>query len=249
MSHAESKYPISFSNVIALSEDKETLTKLRTSLEHNDLKLISISPDFDLCQVLVRMMKIDLVILDCSVSKVRKWLEMLNIIWRNYGVPIALIHESRNVLDKISASSYGHFVRLPSDFLNFKDEKIVQEEYDRINEPVNSEKPNTRFAKSIFIKDGYRYVGIDLEHISYLKSEGNYLHIYGDCFHYMIRSTQQEFLKNLPQTHFVKIHRSFIVNLSAVSSISANTLFIGSEELPLQADHKKKLLARLKICL
>lgn len=98
---------------------------------------------------------------------------------------------------------------------------------------------------SITIKAEYKLHRIDFRDIQYLESLRDYV-----CFHLVDGQTIQTLstLKNmesmLPQSHFVRIHRSFIVNLRLADAIERGRLVMKDKKLPISDAYKDEVLVR-----
>jgi DNA-binding LytR/AlgR family response regulator len=55
----------------------------------------------------------------------------------------------------------------------------------------------------------------------------------------VVRMTMKTLQEKLPEIEFVRVHRSYIVAISKVSSIRNKMIFIGEEEIPLGTSHEK----------
>lgn len=62
----------------------------------------------------------------------------------------------------------------------------------------------------------------------------------------IIHETIKNFLDNLPAESFIRVHRSYIVNLSAIEYIDGNTLFLKDRSVPLGMKYRQEFLDRLK---
>jgi len=51
----------------------------------------------------------------------------------------------------------------------------------------------------------------------------------------------------MPSAHFIKIHRSFVINVSQVDKVHDNYVVISRKTIPLSAAYKAALAARLKL--
>ena len=54
-----------------------------------------------------------------------------------------------------------------------------------------------------------------------------------------------EITSYLPVQDFVRVHRSYIVNINSVDSFIGNMLFIGNCRIPISKSHKNEVLERL----
>ncbi|MFM7856085.1 MAG: LytTR family transcriptional regulator DNA-binding domain-containing protein [Flammeovirgaceae bacterium] len=53
--------------------------------------------------------------------------------------------------------------------------------------------------------------------------------------------------EKLPKNKFIKVHRSFIVNIKKISTIDSTNLVIGSRTIPISDGYKKQLIEAIKI--
>jgi two-component system, LytTR family, response regulator len=81
---------------------------------------------------------------------------------------------------------------------------------------VNEKK---EFIIRIAVKSGSKIDVIGVDDISYLEAEGDYVMIYtkNDCF--LKEKTMKYFEDHLDNSQFVRIHRSFIVNVNEISRL------------------------------
>jgi DNA-binding LytR/AlgR family response regulator len=77
--------------------------------------------------------------------------------------------------------------------------------------------------------------------IQYIESLGNYIKINTQHQRYVIRETLAGFLLKLPHSHFLRVHRSFVVGVSYIDSFTGNSLRIGSRNIPVGNIYKADL--------
>lgn len=104
--------------------------------------------------------------------------------------------------------------------------------------------PMQTASGSLFVKVDYRYVRIELDDILYIKGYGEYLQIF-------IRSgatplvTLSSFnaIKEKLSNNFLQIHRSYIVNMNCVQSISKGRVIIDADTyLPVGDSYKNSFM-------
>lgn len=58
------------------------------------------------------------------------------------------------------------------------------------------------------------------------------------------RMTMKAILERLPDTEFVRVHRSYIVPIKRIEAVRNKTLFIGSRDIPIGASYEADILGR-----
>lgn len=98
----------------------------------------------------------------------------------------------------------------------------------------------------IIIKDGKAFSKIALDDILYFQSEGDLLKIYTEQA-VKLEFQSLKYYENVCPKKFIRVHKSYIVNLDRLTSISGNRLFLGEIEIPIGRSFKAFLLDRLNI--
>ncbi len=97
-------------------------------------------------------------------------------------------------------------------------------------------------AESIFIKTEYRLVQVELRNILYIEGLKDYVKIYVDgearpILSLMSMKTMEDLL---PESRFVRVHRSFIVQPEKIKVIERNRIVFGKEYIPISDSYKDK---------
>jgi len=100
---------------------------------------------------------------------------------------------------------------------------------------------------ALFVRDGDYFNKVRFDDIVYLSSEHVYVTIHTQQKKYLVRSTMQEYLENFDPALFVRVHRSYVVNLKWIERINTQTLTAGGVEIPVSRPLRDELLRRLRI--
>ena len=101
-----------------------------------------------------------------------------------------------------------------------------------------------RFRKneSLVVKIESSLVKINIRSILWIKAADNYVEIITKGQKYLVRSTLDNIYKELPTAlNFLKVHRSYIIQLSRVQSVEKNAVKINNEIIPVSRLNKNKL--------
>lgn len=112
----------------------------------------------------------------------------------------------------------------------------------------------TLTTDSVF-KDGNFEFKVDREQMSlpicsilYLQSLGNYLKIFTkEKKSYLTLLTTKEAEEMLKKSQFIRVHKSFIVNASAITEYTTEKIFIDGRELPVGKTYRKYFLEEMQL--
>ena len=104
----------------------------------------------------------------------------------------------------------------------------------------------TNGHKSIMLRDGYDQVLVQTAEIIYVKSDGNYLDVFLETEKLSPRMTFRDLLNLLPEAHFMRVHNSYVVNLTQVEKLQTNMLTLGNHTIPVSNSYKSLLEKKLK---
>jgi DNA-binding LytR/AlgR family response regulator len=88
-----------------------------------------------------------------------------------------------------------------------------------------------------FIKSGYQQIKVKYDEILYVEAAGNYMCFFTPTSKILSRLTIKEVLELLPQTQFMRVHKSYIVALPHIQRIEHNHIFIRQSKIPIGANY------------
>ena len=97
----------------------------------------------------------------------------------------------------------------------------------------------------LFVKDGTGLHKISFSDILFLESDHVYVCVYTTTRKYLIRASMQNYIEQLDADLFLRIHRSYVVNLSKIEKVIGSQVRIGETSLPVSRSYKDELLSRL----
>lgn len=102
----------------------------------------------------------------------------------------------------------------------------------------------TETSPSIFIKSGYRMEKIEFDDILYIENQKDYVKFHLNSQPEPVSSlmSMQSLEGKLPIKQFMRVHRSFIVNLDKIKTIERNCIVFGKEYIPVSESYKAKFM-------
>lgn len=97
-------------------------------------------------------------------------------------------------------------------------------------------------VSAMYVRQNDAFVRIIWEDILYIEGMQNYLKLYFKERVLVIHQTMTSLEEMLPKEFFFKTHRSYLVNITHIDSITGGRLFIDGKELPIALKRKDELL-------
>ncbi len=98
--------------------------------------------------------------------------------------------------------------------------------------------------KTLFVKDGNKLIRIQFDKISFIKSESNYVVFNVEDKPVMSLISLKELATKLP-ANFVRIHRSYMVNINKIDFITAEAVGVKNNTLPIGSKYKSDLMNKV----
>ncbi len=194
----------------------------------------------------------DVVLFDIQLKGNLDGIETAILMQQDYDIPI--IYLTANVDD-------SHFNRAkttnPAAFLSKPFKKLdlqhaIELSLNHFNDDYTSdhdyEKNITQYVLSdrIFVKHNDKIVKIIIKDILYMEADRNYCRIHAKGKVYLLVATLKDIERKLPIEHFIRVHRSYIVNLSQIDEVANKFVLINRKVIPLGKTSRRKLLNRLQ---
>lgn len=108
---------------------------------------------------------------------------------------------------------------------------------------INENKENAHF----FVKSSGQQHRINFEDILYVESIKDYVNIRTSEQEYIVLDTLKSMELQLPENSFVRIHKSFILNLNQIKNLgSKKVTLLTEQEIPIGESYRMNLLAKIK---
>jgi len=100
----------------------------------------------------------------------------------------------------------------------------------------------------IYIKSEGKLIRLSNESILYIESMGDYVKfVTADNKKYITHNTIKNLEDKVNKTSFLKVHRSYIINLHKIDDMRENCLFIQGAEIPVSKAYKQLVISKLNI--
>lgn len=81
--------------------------------------------------------------------------------------------------------------------------------------------------------------------IRYIESDRDYVNIFTEERKHVFRQSLKYWETLLPEDYFVRVHKSYIINISRIDSISGNRIIAGGDVIPIGRNYKDDFLEKI----
>ena len=99
---------------------------------------------------------------------------------------------------------------------------------------------------AVFIKSGYEQIRMAIDEIRWVEASGSYVQFVTDKKKILSRISMTEAETLLPQTLFVRTHRSYLVSVKHITKVEKMMVWMGQSSIPVSATFTERLHAALK---
>lgn len=195
----------------------------------------------------------DIVLLDIQLKGDLDGIETAVKIKELYDLPIIFLTANTDDLHFSRAKeTHPHaFISKPFKKLDLK--HAIELTVDNHIQPISanhtlptSENAPIMLEDRIFVRHHEKMVKIIIKDIQYIEAERNYSRIYCCNKSFLLVITLKDLDEKLPREHFIRIHRSYVINLSQVDEVANSHVVISKKAVPLSKTYRKNLMNRLQ---
>jgi two-component system, LytTR family, response regulator LytT len=191
----------------------------------------------------------DIAIIDITIKGEKNGIDIANHISQSLDIPFifASSHGDKGTIDKAKQTSPAAYLIKPfteedlyavieTALVNFSNQKINKEQEEEI----------IIIHDGFFIRHKNRFIKILLDELIYAEANDNYVNLFTADTHYTLKTTLLKLQEVLPQ-YFLRIQKSYIVNLHQLKSFDMEEVVVHNKTLPIGKSYSEALLEKLKI--
>lgn len=180
----------------------------------------------------------------------------INLIFLDFNLPDMtgqqFLELKKNNIPVIMITSNADFAIKSYDYDDIIDFLPKPLSYDRFLKALNrleiTQNPEIqdgrKLNEAIYIKDGSKNVRIRLLEVLFIKSEDNYVSFVFPTSQTLTLYSLKDLEPKLPAS-FIRVHRSYIVNLDKIDYTTSDEITIGDKKIPIGDKYKAELENRL----
>lgn len=193
----------------------------------------------------------DLILMDIQLDGEMDGIETVKAIQKQHTIPIIYLTANADDLHFKMAKETKPEAFLSKPFKKLELQRAIE---------LAAEKMNLRVANQptekghvipfllhdfIYVKNRDKLVKVIIHDIQYIEAERNYSRIYTSDKEYLLVMTLKDIEEKLPSPHFMRIHRSFIINITRIDEASSDLIIINNKTIPISKSQRSELLQKL----
>ena len=191
--------------------------------------------------------EVDLALVDIQLKGDKSGIDVAEKLKNTYKIPFIFttaFADKETIAKAAQHSPYGYVVKPYSMKEINAAMEIAIANHQNITQLKNDE--GKVFNNSnLFVKVNSSLVRIDLEDILFIEAKGDYVLFKTKEKGYIVHSTIKAIEEKLDDNKFVRVHRSYIVNITKIVDIEENNLLIEKLVIPISRSQKSNLLSKL----
>ena len=195
----------------------------------------------------------DFILIDVSLEGDKDGIQLAEEIKAQHDLPIIYLtaHHDRKTMDRIKATRPSAYLVKPLQPHNLQ-ASIELALYNHANQKLNAESGQEAgedfiSGQHFFIKVKNQLRKILLDGIQVIEAYDNYSFVHTGDQKHIIGSTLKTLEQKLSNHPFVRIHRSYIVNLQQIERIEDDIVIIGSFKIPIGKTYKEEFMNRISL--
>lgn len=234
---------------ILIVEDEWIVSEeIKEILLQNDYEVIGQADSSDLAMSIINEIFPDVVLMDINIKGKLNGIELASKILAigNPAIIFLTAYSDDQFIERSKKVRPAAYLVKPFEEKNIK--ASIEIAYNNLstNKTVDSDSIY-QVNDYIFLKQGDKFSKVSILDILFVKAEGSYIDIYLKDRKITLAVNLKNFHTRLNDPRFMRVHRSYLVNIEQISSISGNSIYVYDEVIPISHEHKDELLSRLKL--
>lgn len=190
----------------------------------------------------------DIILMDINLKGKLNGIETVSAIQKNKNIPVVYLtaNSDESTFNRAKETHPYAFISKPFNKLDLhRTIALVAEQiHEKALNPLNRHDIEV-LEDRIFVRHNGRMEKLLLEDILYIEADRNYCTLVTKLTKHVLTNTLKTMEEKLPKFSFVRVHRSFIINISKLDILADGHLEIGRKVIPIGKSHRELLLHRL----
>jgi DNA-binding LytR/AlgR family response regulator len=191
--------------------------------------------------------------MDVTLEGKMDGIELAGEINKKMDVPIIYLtaHHDRETIDRIKSTQPSAYLVKPLQEYNLQT-SIELALYNHSHQNLqsrNSDGFDNDYISGdhFFIKVKSQLKKVRVNEIQFFEASDNYSYLHLQEQKYLISTTLKGLEEKLEEFGFLRVHRSYVINIKAIDSIEEDVVVISGHHIPVGKTHRENFMKRIKL--
>jgi DNA-binding LytR/AlgR family response regulator len=232
---------------IYIVEDEPLIAEtIKTALTKEGYQIIGMSDNAKEALFDIEHLQPELILLDINIEGTIDGIELAGYIKKKCNIPFIFLtsHSDDMTLERVKKMEPAGYIVKPFNEKTLKTN--IELAIHKANAQIQNISSNDS-VDSIFIKNKGELIKIQLEDIYYLEAYDNYCFLHTATQKNLLSYTLKSVEEKLPSQKFMRVHRSYIINLSKIKSLQEGYVFTEKHKIPVSNSYKDALMSKINL--
>jgi DNA-binding LytR/AlgR family response regulator len=231
---------------VLIVEDKLLIAEdIRQRLEKHSLEVVDICSSGEEAIEKAKSKNPDLILMDIELSGAMDGISAAQIISQQLATPVIYLSDYTDdkTLARAKKTQPANYLTKP-----FNEADLIRAIDLAFSNAQHVPLAGNRLTRPVFVRtESQVYSKLDLREILYLEADRSYCKVITNTRTFTLSTSMNNVYEQLNHEDFVKVHRSYIVNVSRITSLDGNGIKIGEIEIQMSKEYRDNLMKLLKI--
>lgn len=237
---------------VMIVEDKPIIAQdMAMMLRKYNYEVAGIALDFEDALEILKTKKVDIALLDINLESEKTGIDLAKIIREKYRFPFIFLtaYSDQKTLDEVlETNPHGYLVK-PLEFKEVNANIVLAlNNFQAFNKDKENESSiDDVSSEFIWIKDKRNLIKLKPNDILFAQAFDNYAYVYLNDRKILMTDTLKIVEAKLAYPQFIRVHRSYLINLRAIEEIQENTIIIKDHRIPISRRFQQGFYEKLNV--
>lgn len=245
---------------ILIVEDEIILAQdVALRLSNSNYEVVGIAESAEQAiKILKEIPIVDIILLDIMIKGNMDGIDLAKLVNNTFNIPFIFLtsHANTSIVERAKqVNPYAYLLKPFNDrqiaiaielaLVNFS-KQTPEQDLLKTQEFPKDDNEVLKIKDSLFLKKNHRFERVLLNEIQFLEADSNYTTIHTKLDKFLYSMVLKKLEMKLPHDRFLRVHRSFIINIQAVQGFEGNTLYIKDQKIPVSKSNHSQVFNLFK---
>ncbi len=241
--------------ILIVEDEMIIAAKISMHLEQLGYDVVGIVPRGEEAVRHCRETPPDILLLDINLKGLLDGVETATVLQKELDIPIIYLTANTDdaTFERAKTTHPYSFISKPYKKIDLQRaieltiSRMANRHGDTNKDKISEEDSTYILSDRIFVRHKERMIKLFLKDILYIEAERSYCRIHTQETEYLLSIPLREIEAKLQVDYFLRIHRSYIINLRQVDEVADTHIVVAQKAIPVGKSYKEELLRRIQL--